>query len=115
MDTPAPITVQPAKLNTARLTCEQIYNDYRYSNASIVDLMVAAYDYAKIIGRAEAFQEALEINARTAPPKADPKADDERGILDLMQDLKTACDHFDAIKQDRKTLAREVNGKLGGR
>jgi hypothetical protein len=114
MDTPTPITVQPATLNTARLTCEQIYSDYRYSSASIVDLMVAAYEYAIRIGRIEAFEEVLAMKRKPAP-KADPHADDERGILDMARELKTACDHFDAIKHDRKALAREVNGKLGAR
>jgi hypothetical protein len=113
MDTPEPITVKPATLNTARLTCEQIYSDYRYSSASIVDLMVAAYDYAKMIGRAEAFAEVLELQRKPLPS---PKDDiEERGIMGLARELKTACDHFDAIKHDRKALAREVNGKLGVR
>ena len=108
MDKLEPITTMPRQLvtvETIRETCEQIYNDFRNAtHYDTVALMMMAWNKGYALGRATAFEESLEAIRKPAP------TDDDRSIMDVARELKAACDHFDAIKQDRHTQAKETNG-----
>jgi len=108
MERPEPITARPVTLDMARDQCERLYADYREaSHFDTVALMMMAWNKAYVLGRVAAFEESLAVIRKPLPPKDD----DERGIMDLAREMKEACDTYDELRKDRRTLAREVNAE----
>jgi hypothetical protein len=106
VEKPEPITTPIAPCDLAREHCEQLYNDYREaSHFDTVALMMLAYRKGAAIGRAEALNDVVKV-IRPKP------VDDDRSIMDVARELKQACDHHDAIKADRRAMAKEHNRAL---